>query len=428
MNVNELVVTISAADPETGEVVCRDNLGNEFSVNGSLRPKGAGFPAPEERWVIRRTGSAWMLGTQIGAAPVPRVEGSRDGLHPVISQVLDALATHGLVLDTTTDIMAPSEITAAEDPGMDPDDQEIVLVPDDPDVVPVKDNGPEPIVVNHDEHPELAPLVLGTYDLNPAVGPQRATYDLTRLSQSQAQVFGLQGVGDPSRDALCSRLGQQGWDYYRPTTVAPDSTIFWREDQFEQLDQGAEVLSVAGENPGPSSRAQKTLTWVHLRQKVSSRDFYLLSTRLHPHIEGHNHWHTPPYSPGRPSEDPELAQSMADTYAALATLTDRMQSLGSTTPVFTVGNWNIDFFSDQRVRDPRFPYSRFRGVETYSNFDLISHTPRYGTHGKRYADSIWVTRPQAHQVAMIDHWILTGYHSTHRPVIAKATIRSKSGP
>lgn len=423
-----MVVTISATDWDSGEVVCRDNLGNEFQVNGLHRPKGSGFPAPEERWVLRRTGSTWLLDTQIGAATTPRIEGSRDGLHPVISQVLDALATHGLVQDATTDIAVTSDITAAEDPGEDPGDEEIVLEPDDPEVIPAKDNGPASTEVNHDEEPALAPLVIGTYALSASVGPQRAVYDLTRLTQSRAQVFALQGVGGASRDALCARIGDQGWNYYRPGNTIPDSTLFWREDQFDVLETGAEVLSAAGDNPGPSTRALRMMAWAHLRQKTSSRDFYLLSAQLHPHIEGHTHWHSPPLRPGHPSEDPDLAQSMEDTYAALTVLRDRMQAWGRSTPVFTVGNWNIDFFADRLVRDPRFPYAEFRGAETYSNFDLIEHTPRYGTHGKRYTDSVWVTRPRNHQVTLLDHWILTGYHSNHRPVLVKATIRSKSGP
>lgn len=428
----QMKVIISAVDPGTGRVFCRDPLGGEIQIDATLRPKGTGFPAVGEQWTICRSGNAWLLGLQMGVVAVPLIEGSRDGLHPVVSQILDALAGHGLVQDATTDALVARILTDANDPpaspapGEDSGDDEPILVEADPDVVPLQDNGPTPVDDDDEDDREMVPLYLGTYDLNTSVGPKRAIHDLTRLTKSRVQVFGLQDVGNSSRDDLCARIGGQGWDYFRPTATTPESTIFWREGLFTKLGSGSTVLSTAGDNPGPSSRALRMAAWVHLRQEESGRDFYFLSTHLHPHIEGHNHWHTKPFSPGRPSRDPDLAQSLSDTYSAIEQLVAMMRNWGKTTPVFTAGNWNIDYFADKRVRDPRFPFAQFRATETYNNFGLIDHRPKYGTHGQRYIDSIWVTRPIHHQIRMIGHWVLTGYASDHRPVIVRASIRSKT--
>ena len=95
-------VSVTAADPDSGEVMVRDGNGWQATVRASTRPKGTGFPAPGEIWIISRSGPSWMLGAQVGALPPPLVTGSRATADPVTLSLLAALTAIGVVRDGTT--------------------------------------------------------------------------------------------------------------------------------------------------------------------------------------------------------------------------------------------------------------------------------------------------------------------------------------
>lgn len=434
----EMSVTIVGSSTTTGKIMCRNAYGDEFEIDGTVRRKGTGFPMPGERWFLIRKGNVWIPDVQIGAPGVGVITGSRDGLHPVMAQVLDEMARQGLVLDQTIaplfpildDTVDPADLS--DYPVSDDDDgDEDILEPDDPGEVPPNSSGPgkkdptsDPAVVTG----PWTPLFLGTYNIKFTLGPARAKQDLVKLSQTKLQVLGLEEMGHAERGPVLARLEDLGWDTFRPTNVRPESNIAWRADEFVKLDSGAEMLSAGGISHAPVHRGPRFMSWVKLRQKASGRTFYFITTHTHPHIEGHNHWHQKPFSPGHPSSDPNLKEFMDDTYEELDRLVQVMKQWGAHVPVFTVADWNIDFFADRRVRDPRFPYRRFKEIGAYANFDLINHHPNYGTHGKRTIDYLYVTKPKEYQVRLLDHWILTGYHSDHRPVIVQTAIHNKSRP
>lgn len=94
-------VDIIGTDWNLGRIQCRDDFGNEFEVDGLLRPKGRGFPAVGERWRLVKKQGVWVPSVQIGAPPVAVIDGDRDGMHPVEEQMLDAMVRHGLVVDST---------------------------------------------------------------------------------------------------------------------------------------------------------------------------------------------------------------------------------------------------------------------------------------------------------------------------------------
>lgn len=94
-------VSITAADPDTGEVMVRDTNGAEFSILGTTRTKGSGFPAPGEIWIIQRTGPAWTLRTQIGA-PAPPVISGEIPAGSALAATVAGLAALGLIRDETS--------------------------------------------------------------------------------------------------------------------------------------------------------------------------------------------------------------------------------------------------------------------------------------------------------------------------------------
>jgi hypothetical protein len=66
-----VAVTVMGVESESSRVMVRDSFGNEFIVDGSMRPKAMGMPVPEERWIIAKIGGRWTLELQVGAAPSP---------------------------------------------------------------------------------------------------------------------------------------------------------------------------------------------------------------------------------------------------------------------------------------------------------------------------------------------------------------------
>lgn len=106
-------VSITGANPVTGELMVRDTNGAEFSMLGSTRPKGTGFPEVGEIWLIQRTGPAWLLRAQIGHRPPPVITGGVTS-GSAAQSVLAALASLGLIVDHSTVGGAGSPLTEAD--------------------------------------------------------------------------------------------------------------------------------------------------------------------------------------------------------------------------------------------------------------------------------------------------------------------------
>ena len=94
-------VTIESASPDTGEVMVRDTNGAEFTLLGSTRPKGTGFPVDGELWLAQKIGQMWTLRTQIGALAPPVITGGVTEGSPQAA-TLDALDAIGLIRNQTT--------------------------------------------------------------------------------------------------------------------------------------------------------------------------------------------------------------------------------------------------------------------------------------------------------------------------------------
>lgn len=433
----EMAVTIVGVNTTSGMIMCRDAYANQFEIDGNVRRKGTGMPQPGERWFLLRKGNHWVADIQIGAPGIRTITGSRDGLHPVMSQMLDAMSEAGLILDQTVAPIYPL-LTDANDP-TDDTDTNADITPDDstdsdsdPDAIPASASGPAPETTTDKPRKGWIPLYLGSFNTSRALGPQRCWLDLNKLtSRTRIQIFGAQEMSPPSRDGISDRIAGKGWSYYRPDASTihnrNENTIFWRTDDFDLLDQDSIELTPAG--PAGGGRPPRFLNWVKLTHLDSRRVIYFMDTHYHGHIEGHTAGYAnegPSYRPGHPSTDPAEAGHVSDAFTQIQTTADTIRQFSAHAPVFLAGDFNVNWFPDAKVRDHRFPYSQFKKTGTRSNWDLIDHHPGYGTHGDRYIDQIWVTHPQTHQIRYVDQWILTGYYSDHRPVMVKSLIRAKN--
>lgn len=442
-------VIITGADPVAGRVMCRNPFGFEFEIDGTNRIKGSGFPSENETWILTRVGNIWIPETQIGAAAPPQIEGSRIGLSDVVIQLLEAAAASGLVVDNTDAIIAdvvvepniidPSEVIP--DP-VDPADGsgiadivEYAPIPVEdgpafptvtylppvvaPDVKPVKPPktpakpAPKPAPTKN----KWYPLYMGSYNTLKDLGPSTAYSDLLALNRTRLQIVGLQEAHNDNRDAGFARLAaDHGWSRYRPKTGAfsDENTIIWRTDDFKLLDSGCIGL---GQYSIPSAlMPPRYLNWVKLTHRDSSRNLYFMDTHFDPFLDNHD---------GHPRTAANLQARIQMHYGFIATIASKMRSFGASAPVFTAGDFNINLIDDAKVRYPKFPYAAWGDVDTRSNWDSIKERPSYGTiGGNLYYDSIWATRPVHWNVKPESDWILTGYHSDHKPVVVKYQIKS----
>lgn len=418
---DQMAVTVTGIDPDTGKVMVRDSVSNEFEVDGSVRFKGMGFPAVGERWVLARRRSMWVLDVQIGAPPVAKVTGSRDGMHPVDVQMLEALAALGLISDETITGIIPAVLDDESDPPpvpmlpgspdmTEPPAPEPIEVPDDdPDSIPPNHNGPKG-PSKDDKDPKWygwEPVYIGSINLPHTMGNRRIRHDLMRFVQSNVEVFGTQEFWPPERQSLVNELLDRGWSVFRPGSGhADENTIFWRTALFEKLDQFSLRMTDSLPADAPGTAPARYLNGVKLRHRASNRIFWFMDT----------HYDVLKLTLGNP----------ARIYSETQQTAEHMQSKGQNLPVITVGDFNRDHGNDLKTRNPKYPYAKFRSVGTYSNWSLIRHRPDRGTHGGAILDYVWFTKPNDHGVKPVDHWILTGYYSDHRPVLVKAMFRSKN--
>lgn len=412
-SISEITVSVTGVDIDTQQLICVNAYGQEFSVNASVRPKGVGLPALGERWTIQRRGQGWILGLCLTPVTVPTITGDQNTADPLSVQLLAAMAAHGLVNDQTI----PLTVTVPPDPtptiaSSDPDYTATPTIPldseydptqvseaDPPEAgVPDSHNGPAPASTQFSLG-SLIPLYLGTYNTNFVLGNNAVMADFKRLDKSRLQVFGTQELWSQARQPILDMMTSQGWSYYRPTTQqASECTIFWRTDQFKVLDQFTQQLLP----PDPSllRAPARNLNGVKLQQLSTGRVFWFCDTHL----------------------DTWKNASWSRIYSSVDQIRTKLAALRHGRPVFCAGDWNQNWLADSRTRDPRLPYSHFRSVGFRANWEQIPQRPTYGTMRNALIDTIW-SNPQR-VFRPTQQWILTGYHSDHRPVMVEYVSRA----
>lgn len=429
IRLTEVAVTVVSADPETGKVIVRDSVSNEFEIDHRLRPKGMGWPDPGERWLLTRRGTTWVFDSQIGAPDIIRIDGSRDGMHPVAVQMLEAMARHGLILDGTTGAVIPVFYDETNDPVVDdPDDEQWEDggdegVPEPPDIPrdprdpkPPKDEDP-PKDKNDDKRPpsevhsDLFSII--SYNCWSGLGAIRAREDLRRIWQ-QADIVGLQECYGAQRgQVLESAPGN--WGLFRPPT-GPEPPIMWREGVFDYITGDHAQLSPY--DGSGSARPARVVNWVRLRHKGTGDQIVVVNF----------HWENAAAFRGyfdrssRPSANRHV-ERYREQMPQMLTL---MRSLSRYGPIILTGDFNVNFRQDLKLRNPGLPTASFHNIGMRSNWDL-NGLPSIGTHGGVHGsvfDAVCLKNKVPGQIQFLGSVVLRGYQSDHRPVRVRARIRN----
>lgn len=94
-------VVVESVSEDGTTAMCIDARGMGKQVNAAITRGKGGRPVAGETWMIDREFGNYTFAACVIPLP-PEVTGSREGLHPVVASLLDALAAQGLVLDLTT--------------------------------------------------------------------------------------------------------------------------------------------------------------------------------------------------------------------------------------------------------------------------------------------------------------------------------------
>jgi hypothetical protein len=433
----QIGVTIVAVDGD--KVFVRDAMGNEHTLDNTVRRKGQGKPDPGERWVMVRKGNVWMLDTQIGAPQPLVVTGDRDGMHPVEVQLLEAMREQGLVLDQTVapvipewdDITDPAPWEPEDEQWEDAGDEGIPEEPEEwmpqPDPEPDEPRPPKPKPPppkpkdppkdrNDDDKPasEVAADLISVVSFNQfrGIGPKRARKDLRRLWQ-QADLIGLQECHSGHRRQVLANH-PDNWGLYQPPS-APEPPIMWRESVFDHLDSNFRLLSPS-DGPG-SARPERNITWVRLRHKGTRDQIVFVNF----------HWENAAafrgyFDPRKRPSSPRHIERYKDQMGEVIPL---MRDLARFGPILFAGDWNVSFRQDLRLRNPGLPTASFRRINMRSNWD-INGLPGVGTHGLHGSvfDAIFLRNKVPGQVRFLNSRVLRGYDSDHLPVLVRARIKN----
>lgn len=202
--------------------------------------------------------------------------------------------------------------------------------------------------------------------------PASATVkDIRRIVDDNADIIGLQEM---SNDAHAMAIKNKfvscpscDFGAYMPrgNAAVSEYVIMWRKDKFKLTDEGT-MVAAAGNWSWVKQGMH--INWVKLQSKETGRSLYLLDNHLPAHVEVNGS-----YRAGVPDRIRAYGLYMD-------TITNFMQQHGtSKTPVFAVGDFNVDFRRDPAIREPDFPVARMRKIGANSNYQALG-TTRLGTH------------------------------------------------
>lgn len=417
-----MVVSVMGSETGSDVVMVRDTFGNEFTVNASIRPKAMGFPKTGERWLMEKISGRWLFAFQIDVPQPKVILGDRAGMHPVVKQMLDAMAASGLVVDLTTDsdpVDPPLDDTtdpAPVDPGGEPfidavdgDDYWETGEPEEA-VTPVDSAVDDDPIPGSKVAADL--LTATTYNLAFWVGPERAKRDLKRLYKF-SDVISLQECSLAHRTAPLEAR-PDNWGMFRPDGAGKSNPILWNKDVLALVDSGTQQI-VASDGPA-TFRPARAVNWVVLRHKATNVTF----------VEVNFHWEARAAAPGF------LAPSLSDSprnieryRTQISTVPPLLADLGKKYPVLLNGDFNVRAQADLRLRNPGMPTATLGRIGMRSNWEQVG-LPAIGTIGSHGTVFDWqfLSNTVPGQMKFVSSKVMRGYRSDHRPVVSKIRIKN----
>ncbi len=268
--------------------------------------------------------------------------------------------------------------------------------------------------------PVRAHVQIATYNTEAQVRTRVAVRDIVRLTETGADVVGLQEMGSPDRrsrvlQALVTCQDCKFRAYIPSGGAVPRSTpILYRAHRFTLEGSGSRQLTdatrVGAQGAGPDVLRARFVNWVHLRERRTGRSLYVLNTHAVPTVQ---------VGSGGPNKKlPKRLAIYREHMRGLQEMVTHFKDKGG--KVFVVGDLNVNYRTDCRVAAGLFPYHRLGEVGLRASFGALG-MPERGTHvlpsggDRRLIDYVYfLPRDSVHPE---EQHILRGYSSDHRPVL-----------
>lgn len=457
--VNEMVVTISGSVGMSGLIMVSDQFGQELEVSATLIA-GIGLPLVGERWLATKRVGMWALDVCIENKPAPVIVGDKSAMDPVLVQLIDVLAQHGIVIDDTVgevfdDYIVYGEendpVLSLEDPietdylGMDDIPTEDDYIPDndpwtdpntqgDPDEgsdgpinqqdpKPPKDDDPDNENKDHPKDPtrKTSNFTMCTYNQWGGLGRERVTRDIQRLTKTRADVIVIQEAAAAERRDIYSNAIPDSWRMFRPAApggpATTRNTILWDSDVFRKISDGS--IQLGPESPGPPPACY--INWVRLTHKESGQTITV----------GDVHFDAWACFGGRYGSGKTKPDNIARHKIQMKNLGPALETLKAKGgPVFIGGDHNCNFRADSKIRAQGLPWQVYHSHKFRNIWEEVP-PPGLGTIGRggTLFDQIWACDNGApNTVQGVWSKVLPGYYSDHRPVLATYRLKALSKP
>lgn len=212
----------------------------------------------------------------------------------------------------------------------------------------------------------------------------------------------------------------EGWDFWQPDgAAARKDPLVWRRDLWARLDAGSRLVGERVEEDRATAPA-RYVNWVVLRHLPT--DQVIAVANIHPNAGVEEN--------GRPK--PLLrTREHTDTVTGAIAVLDEVSATWEC-PSILVGDLNVDYGDDKRVRDPRFPYSLLTSAGFECVWELGEQSTRSGMPVVgRTIDHVWargsvttaVTFTGVRTPSRWGAWAKGDVESDHLPVIADLELR-----
>lgn len=255
------------------------------------------------------------------------------------------------------------------------------------------------LATGDDDDPGIVPFDIGTYNIR-ADRSLKQFKNAVDAFKEKVQVAGLQEIAEKEKNDYLE--SDEDWGYYRPDELRQNPVI-WDTSYFSfvaapdsgyQIAKGREVEAKDG---GTEFKEATFATVVRLDHLLSGNEVSVINVHL---LSGASRVGRP--WPGRPSR----FEMFTDQIAGMMRLVKAERELGN--EVFILGDFNVGFQADQKVRDKRLPFKRFKRVG-YRSMWQGGELAQKGTYENAYLDQVWSTevperREVAYEVKQSDHY------------------------
>lgn len=259
-----------------------------------------------------------------------------------------------------------------------------------------------------------------TYNTRFDTPANKTVGDIRQFIKSGADVIALQEMQNAGRtravlDAFaCDTCA---FSAYAPGTYgAGELMLLWRKSQFTSVTSGGVRASNAANVKGTTIRPLY-VNYVELKFNAQgvNKSFIVLNNHFPSQIDKN----------GRPDPSEDARMKLYDKN--MDAVKQKVKNTPKGTPVFVVGDFNVDYRKDKKVRAARFPTAAMASVGAYSNWAItdydVEHKARYTFPEKKLLiDYVFMARNGTQSKINSTRTINKSMSSDHNAVSASISI------